>query len=192
MARKIDDTRPVGLTGAVDPSDVAAARIRLPYESDLLTSLLGIVQEWTSSSFLEEFARRSGMQLDSNALSAIYLLGRFGRMRPSELARALKVSAPTVSKLIARLSDAGLISREANETDSRSSFAALTEAGNSAAVTLFESGDRMMAELLSEWSPHDVSVLTGLMHRLAETVTANDRTPIASPTSLTENTTQHN
>ncbi|MFT2815607.1 MarR family winged helix-turn-helix transcriptional regulator [Leifsonia sp. A12D58] len=180
MARKIDDAQ----IRADSAADDAAASIPLPYESDLLTSLLGIVQEWTSSSFLEEFARRSGIQLDSNAISAIYLLGRRGRLRPSELAHGLKMSAPTASKLIARLSDAGLVSRGANESDSRSSFVALTESGAHTAVTLFESGDLMMADLLADWSPRDVSALTRLIHRLAETVTA--------PNPSTPHATQHN
>ena len=180
MARKIDDAQ-ASTTGT---ADATAASIRLPYESDLLTSLLSIVQEWTSSSFLEEFARRSGIQLDSNAISAIYLLGRRGRLRPSELAQGLKMSAPTTSKLISRLSDAGLVSRGANESDSRSSFVALTDSGARTAVTLFESGDLMMAELLNDWSPRDVSALTRLMHRLAETVTTSN------PPS--ETTPQHN
>lgn len=184
MARKIDDAE-ASATGA---ADVAAASIRLPYESDLLTSLLSIVQEWTSSSFLEEFARRSGIQLDSNAISAIYLLGRRGRLRPSELAQGLKMSAPTTSKLISRLSDAGLVSRGANESDYRSSFVALTDSGARTAVTLFESGDVMMAELLNDWSPRDVSALTQLMHRLAETVTNSD----PSSSSSSENAPQHN
>jgi DNA-binding MarR family transcriptional regulator len=94
------------------------------------------------------------------------------------------MSAPTTSKLITRLSDAGLVSRGANESDSRSSFVALTDSGARTAVALFESGDLMMAELLNDWSPRDVSALTRLMHRLAETVTTAHPSP--------ENATQHN
>lgn len=177
MARKIDEGSIPSVSGAHvgGAHDPVARSMALPYESDLLTSLLAIVSEWTSASFQEEFARRSGVQLDASAISAVYLLGRRGRLRPSELAAGLKLSAPTASKLISRLSAAGLVSRAANKSDSRSSLVALTAAGSAAAIRLFESGDLMMSDLLSDWSATDVGTLSSLTHRLAETVMSEDR-----------------
>ena len=61
--------------------------------------------------------------------SALYALGRHGPFRLSELGRREQIGKSTVTRLVATLEGKGLVSRDVDEIDARSSIVAVTEAG---------------------------------------------------------------
>jgi len=162
MARKIDEVAG-GLPDYV-----------LPYESDALGSLVRISALLASPSFQRAISATTPIPDDPHAVSAIYALASWGSLRPGALAVRLHVSPPTVSRLVEKLCAAGLAKRVADPLDSRASIVALTPEGATASAELFRQGDLMMNSLLAGWTTEDREQLTGLLERLATTMSARN------------------
>src|SRR4051812_14815383 len=62
--------------------------------------------------------------------AALAPLGRDGPLPPSELAAAERVQRPTATRVVARLEEDGLVSREPDPRDGRSCLVAATDAGS--------------------------------------------------------------
>jgi DNA-binding MarR family transcriptional regulator len=62
----------------------------------------------------------------------VHLTEAGGRMRMSDLAGSLLLSRSGVTRLVARMADAGYVTREACDTDGRGWYAVLTRAGRAA------------------------------------------------------------
>ena len=62
-------------------------------------------------------------------LSALYTLGGCRAMTPGELAASERVRPPSMTRVIASLEEAGLVSRRQHPTDGRQSIIELTAAG---------------------------------------------------------------
>lgn len=135
------------------------------YRSRPLAALLDVFALWNSGEYIVAIARGVGLDLDATAISALTVLGREGRMRPSQLAHALRVGASNVSKISARLGVLGLVQKAEDSRDSRATLISLTPAGEAAAASLVAAGDAMMAEILADWSPADQAAFTELLRR---------------------------
>ncbi|MEX2195187.1 MAG: MarR family transcriptional regulator [Thermoleophilaceae bacterium] len=72
---------------------------------------------------ITRMARRLRQQgdpaLSPSLVAALSTIERLGPLTPSELAEAERVQRPTVTRLAARLADAGLIERSSDEHDAR-------------------------------------------------------------------------
>ncbi|MGD9644551.1 MAG: MarR family winged helix-turn-helix transcriptional regulator [Pirellulales bacterium] len=93
------------------------------------------------------------------------------RNSPVALAEALHVSQPTVSGILSRLEQQGLIERRKSETDRRSNAAVLTEKGTeltAKAPPLLRERFRQELALLPEWRRTEVlstlQMLATMMH----------------------------
>lgn len=161
MARRVDPIR---------PSKRAQTHTVQPFESPLLSSLVRVVTHWTSLDTQAAVASDAGLIIDPADVSVLFTLGQLGPVRPSLLAQKLRVSPPTVSRIVARLVDEGLVHRVADPHDARSSMIVLTAEGVTAARRLFEQGDKMIARLLEGWDDADVAMLTSLLERFADRV----------------------
>ena len=159
MARKLDGS-----------AAEARGPLSLPYSDDVVSSLVRIISIWTSAGYQRELAHFSGLPRDDNAIPAIYRLAALGPQRTSALAADLHIPAPTASRLLSRLADAGLAQRIADPDDARASIVTLTDAGAELAHTLFGAGDELMGGLLATWTTSDRAALAHLMHRLADAV----------------------
>jgi DNA-binding MarR family transcriptional regulator len=73
--------------------------------------------------------RASAGEIPSARLSALATLAAAGPMRPGDLATRERVSAPTLSRMLAALTDAGLVARTADPADQRCSLLRVTAAG---------------------------------------------------------------
>lgn len=166
MARRIDPSTPAGTPET--PQE-------WPFDSNLLTSLVRIVIEWSSLRTQGAIASDAGLAIDSSDVIVLFTLGRLGPQRPSQLAVHMKVTAPTVSKSIARLADSGMIRRVADPQDARSSVVVLTSLGSESAQRLFRQGDTMVNNLVQDWTPEDAATLTGLLERFADSMDASNR-----------------
>jgi DNA-binding MarR family transcriptional regulator len=78
-------------------------------------------------------ARRLRQHADSgmspSALAALSTIERHGPMTLGELATAERVQPPTVTAVVSRLEEAGLVARTTHERDRRVSMVAVTSAG---------------------------------------------------------------
>ncbi|WP_083751194.1 MarR family winged helix-turn-helix transcriptional regulator [Kribbella sp. ALI-6-A] len=78
------------------------------------------------------FTRLASRDVSALPHAAMRLLGRLDELGPtriSELAKADRCSQPTMSTLVQRQEDSGLVRREADPADSRASLISLTDAG---------------------------------------------------------------
>ena len=80
------------------------------------------MSQWTSPAFITAIAARADVRLDSASLVAVTLLGAYGAQRPSDLAARLSTGASNISKIAARLQDAGLLERLVDPADARAAL----------------------------------------------------------------------
>lgn len=72
---------------------------------------------------------RPAGELTPGQVSALSIIVRKGPLRPGDIARAERVAAPTITRLLAELESRGLTSRSADPGDGRSFFVSATDAG---------------------------------------------------------------
>lgn len=104
-------------------------------------------------------------------LSALSSIWRHERLTMRELGAVEQVSAPTITRVVAALVDAGLVAREGDETDGRVTWVSVTSAG---AKLLERSRRRQGAYLvrqLRDLEPRELETLeeaAGILERLTE------------------------
>lgn len=111
-------------------------------------------------------SRRLRAQRDSEAiatltqLSAMASLHRHGPMSPGELAAKERVQPPSMTRVIAVLTELGLVSRSPHPTDGRQTVVALTEAGRTYVDAEVSARERWLDERLAELTEADRAVLS--------------------------------
>lgn len=156
-------------THARRPSD-------FPYRSELLANLSALILLWESPALQGQILAKTGELLDQPSHQTLRHLLAWGEMRPTALAEVLNTGASHVSKIVRRLEDDGLVRRSVDPTDGRATLVSLTRAGEKAALSVYELGDRMIAEVLDGWSDADVRAYTSLTQRfVADALSAADR-----------------
>lgn len=136
----------------------------------LIEVLNGLLAQWTAPGFTTAVAAREGVDLDPAALTLLSILNNAGAQRPSALSERMVTGASNISKITARLEQAGLVHRTQDPLDSRASLIALTEAGQQAGNALRRSGSSLVDQLLDGWDAQDRSDLVRLLVRFeAET-----------------------
>ncbi|MEB7503888.1 MarR family winged helix-turn-helix transcriptional regulator [Arthrobacter koreensis] len=136
----------------------------------LIELLNRLLAQWTAPGFTTAVAAREGVVLDSAALKLLSILNNSGAQRPSALSERMVTGASNISKITARLEEAGLVRRIPDPHDSRASLLDMTEAGALAGQALRRSGNTLVDELLKDWSPRDRAELVRLLIRFeAET-----------------------
>ncbi|MDJ0357124.1 MarR family transcriptional regulator [Paenarthrobacter sp. PH39-S1] len=131
----------------------------------LIQVLNGILAQWTAPDFTTAVAAREGVVLDPGALTLLTILNNSGAQRPSALAERMVTGASNISKITARLQQAGLVGRSGDPMDSRASLIVLTQAGQWAGEALQRSGNSLIDELLEDWNAEDRSDMVRLLTR---------------------------
>ena len=157
-----------------------AARARrpsdFPYRSELLANLSVLILLWESPALQGQILAKTGESLDQPSHQTLRHLLAWGSMRPSALAEVLNTGASHISKIVRRLEADGLVRRTADPTDRRATLVSLTPSGETAALSVYALGDRMISEVLERWSAADVRKYTALTQRfVADALTAADR-----------------
>lgn len=129
----------------------------------LLTDLQGI---WSDPAFGRRLPGVREYDLSSMEVRVLWTLGSRGPLRGSTLAELLGTGAPTVSKAVAKLEERDWLTRRKDKGDGRAHDLILTGTGTRIAKDLFDAGDDMMDELLTDWTDHDVGAVTGYLERL--------------------------
>jgi DNA-binding MarR family transcriptional regulator len=73
--------------------------------------------------------QEAGEELSPSQTAALATIDRHGPLTPSELAARERIQRPTVTRVVARLEEAGLVQRTRDPQDGRSSLVALSAAG---------------------------------------------------------------
>ncbi len=118
-------------------------------------------------------AERPTPSLTLSAMGLLATLHRDGRMPAARLAQAERLQPQSLSRLIARLDDAGLIARSPGEGDRRTLVIAVTPAGRRVLKRDMDARrawlEQAMAASLTLAEREQLEQAAGLMLRLAET-----------------------
>lgn len=136
------------------------------YQEALMASLTRIIGEWTAPDFLSAVVAREGVDLDPAAITMITLLSAHGPLRPSLLAKKMVTGASNVSKVVARLSDSGMVDRIPDPVDARAGLVRLTDAGRRVAQSFVRAGDGLVEDLLRDWDPDERTELARMLGKL--------------------------
>ena len=74
--------------------------------------------------------QEAGAQLSPSQTAALATIERHGPLTPSELAERERVQRPTVTRVLARLEEAGLVERAADPADRRCSLVSISAEGS--------------------------------------------------------------
>jgi DNA-binding MarR family transcriptional regulator len=98
--------------------------------------------------------------LSPTQIATLATLERHGTMTLGELAAAERVQPPSMTRVIAFLSDAGLVSRSAHPTDGRQVIASLTPAGAALLASDRAQRDEWLAGRLAALSAEELATIS--------------------------------
>ena len=101
----------------------------------------------------------AGSDLSPSLTAALATVERHGPLTPTELAARERVQRPTVTRIVARLEDAGLVTRAGDPGDRRSSLITVTPAGRALLATARTRKDAFLSERLEMLAPADRATL---------------------------------
>ena len=112
---------------------------------------------------ITRMARRLRQQgdpaLSPSLVAALSTIERLGPLTPSALADAERVQRPTVTRIAARLAEAGLIERSADQRDARVARLAVTAEGRRVLKALRTRKTAYLARRLERLDPEDRAAL---------------------------------
>src|SRR3954467_5653410 len=91
--------------------------------------------------------------------AALATIDCHGPLTPSELASRERIQRPTATRVLARLEEAGLVTRAADPADRPSSLVTTTETGRTTLEQIRERKDAYLAMRLDQLSPDDLAAL---------------------------------
>jgi DNA-binding MarR family transcriptional regulator len=103
--------------------------------------------------------QEAGTGLSPSLTAALASVDRCGPLTPSELADLERVARPTVTRVLVRLEEAGLITRTPDPADRRSTLVAVTPAGAALLADARTRKDAFLSERLDGLSPADRATL---------------------------------
>jgi DNA-binding MarR family transcriptional regulator len=109
-------------------------------------------------------------ELTQNQLSVLTSLELAGALTPRELADAERVQPPTMTKVVAKLEERGLVQRTPHPTDRRQVILSATEAGRAVVVAQRRAKDRWLTRQLARLGSDEREVLaraTEILNRIA-------------------------
>ena len=112
---------------------------------------------------ISRMARRlrqeAGAELSPSQTAALVTIERHGPLTPSELAQRERVQRPTVTRVLARLEEAGLVDRAADPTDRRSSLVSISGDGRALLKSVRARKDAYLARRIDALEPADREAL---------------------------------
>jgi DNA-binding MarR family transcriptional regulator len=115
--------------------------------------------------------QEAGAELSPSQTTALATIDRHGPLTPSELAARERIQRPTVTRVIARLEERGLVQRTRDPQDGRSSLVALAPAGRELLARGRTRKDAYLARRLRELDAEERAALeraAAILERLLE------------------------
>ena len=103
--------------------------------------------------------QEANADLSPSLTSALASIESHGPVTPSDLAGCERVQRPTITRVLVRLAELGLIERAADPADGRSTLVSITPAGRALLGDLRTRRDAFLADRLSRLSTEDRAVL---------------------------------
>jgi len=109
-------------------------------------------------------------ELTMTQISALTSLELAGPLTPRELAEAERVQPPSMTKIIAKLEERGLVQRTRHPTDGRQVILSTTEAGRTAYVQVQRAREAWLVQRMDELSQEERDTLlraAEILHKIA-------------------------
>ena len=103
--------------------------------------------------------QEAGADLSPSMTAALATIERHGPLTPSELAERERVQRPTVTRVLARLEEAGLVVRAADPQDRRCSLVSISDDGRALLEPMRERKDAFLARRIDALEPADREAL---------------------------------
>ena len=103
--------------------------------------------------------QESGTGLSPSLTAALATIERHGPLTPSELATRERVQRPTVTRIVVRLEELGLVTRAIDPGDRRSSLITVAPAGRELLAVARTRKDAFLSERLDALGPRDRATL---------------------------------
>src|SRR4051794_10312620 len=103
--------------------------------------------------------QEAGGELSPSAAAALATIERRGPLAPSELAEVERVKRPTITRVVARLEEAGLVQRTGDPADGRASLVSVTREGSELLRRIRTRKNAYLARRLSKLEPSDLRAL---------------------------------
>ena len=103
--------------------------------------------------------QEAGTDLSPSLSAALATVDRFGPLTPTELAARERVQRPTITRVVCRLEEAGLVTRAADPADGRSALITVSPAGREVLAEIRTRKDAFLSERLEALGPEDRATL---------------------------------
>jgi DNA-binding MarR family transcriptional regulator len=103
--------------------------------------------------------QEAGGDLSPSSAAALATIERRGPLAPSELAELERVKRPTITRVLARLEEAGLVERTGNPADGRAFLVSITREGSELLRRIRTRKNAYLARRLSKLGPDDLAAL---------------------------------
>jgi len=134
-----------------------------------LVDLVGIMNQPQRDA---DMVREAGIALDSTLFPLLMGIERLGPIGVMELADRSGRDYTTVSRQVAKLQAQGLVTRRPAASDARVNEAVVTDQGRAMVAAIDVARNRVVTNMLADWSDEDVQRLALLMRRLADSALA--------------------
>ncbi|MFJ4175341.1 MarR family winged helix-turn-helix transcriptional regulator [Microbacterium sp. NPDC089696] len=153
----------------------------------MLTAWFAIGTWGTSTRFREQLMADAQFPLEGDvpAFLVINQLIYRGVARPTDLADAIDTGKSNISKLVARLESAGLVTRVADPSDNRAVVVALTRNGRDVARRILDATHDLNSPSAGGWTKNDEKELGRLLVKLATAMDASEQHPLSSAAGVT-------
>ncbi len=133
---------------------------------------LAILERTSRPRFRALILDRAGITLDPDLAGLLVHIDLRGPIGVLELAELLEQNHPKVSRSLARLERAGLVSHGEAASDRRVKTAEVTPQGHRLVEAINQGRRRILAEVFAGWSEHDQAELARLTLRFADGILA--------------------
>ena len=135
-------------------------------ETDLATRL-----RLTVTRTARRLRQQAGTDLSPSLAAALATVEVRGPLTPSELAEIESVKRPTATRIVAKLTAAGLVERTGDPSDGRVSLVSITSEGGALLSRMRKRKNAYLARRLRELPPDDIAALeraADVLERLLE------------------------
>jgi len=114
--------------------------------------------------------QEAGSELSPSLIAALSTVARHGPITPSEVAARERIQRPTVTRVLARLEEQGLVERMADPRDRRSSLVTATRAGRELLAEQRTRKTAFLAARIEDLGPEDRATLARAAEILEEMI----------------------
>ncbi|WP_124711232.1 MarR family transcriptional regulator [Gordonia insulae] len=118
--------------------------------------------------------RRVSKVVSLTQLSAMSTLHHEGPMTPGALALAERVQPPSMTRVIASLSDLGMVRREPHPTDGRQAIVTLAERGSEVITAELDAREEWLSARIEELTPEERATLSAVVPIIKKIITGDD------------------